>query len=656
MVKWFDSNYHYMRPELSPSTDLKLSATPKPVAEFNEAKAAGIQTRPVIIGPVTFLYLSKAGKDAPAGFEPLSLMPKLLPMYAQLLQQLVSAGATSIQIDEPALAFDLPAAVRTQFQVAYASLAQSVPAASLLFTTYFGEVTDVSVLKDLPVAGVHVDLVRAPAQLNAILAVLGEKQILSLGVVDGRNIWKTNLQTAISLVQTAVSKLGAERVIVATSSSLLHTPHTIESEGGATATLSPQVRDWFAFAKEKLVEVATITRALRDGAAAIQDQLNANAKSLADRASSDITTSKAVRQRQAEVTPAMHNRLSPFDVREKLQAAALKLPLFPTTTIGSFPQTKEIRVQREKFTKGQSSAGEYEQFICSEIRRMVAFQEEVGLDVFVHGEPERNDMVQYFLERMDGAAFTRNGWVQSYGSRCVRPPIIIGDLSRPKAMTVKEAVFAQSLTSKPMKGMLTGPITCLRWSFPRDDLSLADQAQQLALAIRDEVRDLEAAQIRVIQIDEPALREGLPLRQKDQPAYLDWAVAAFKLATCTVADSTQIHSHFCYSDFNEIFDALKALDADAITIESSKSDLKLLAVLETRGYSNQIGPGVYDIHSPRVPSIEEMAERIACMRKYVRRDLLWINPDCGLKTRGWTETKAALINMVAAAKKARETA
>jgi len=666
MVKWFDSNYHYLRPELSPSTDLKLAAEPKPLVQFQEAKAAGIATRPVLIGPVTFLWLSKAGKEAPAGFEPASLIEKLVPLYGELINKLTEAGATTIQIDEPALVMDLPASVSSSFASAYASLAKAAPKAKLIVSTYFGAVADVSILTSLPVAGVHVDLVRAPGQLEAVLAAVAASSnkdlILSLGIVDGRNIWKNRLQESIATVQRAVSALGGkqERVLVATSSSLLHCPHTVESEpvvGSAPgATLPAEVKDWFAFAKEKCAEVAIIAKAINQGAAAIQDQLNANSKSLAARSASKITTDSAVRERQAAVTPAMTERTSAFPAREALQADALKLPLFPTTTIGSFPQTKEIRVQRDKFAKGTLSAEEYEQFVKDEIKKVVVIQEELGLDVLVHGEPERNDMVQYFLERMDGCAFTAHGWVQSYGSRCVRPPILIGDVSRPRAMTVKEAVYAQSLTQRPMKGMLTGPITCLRWSFPRDDLSLQQQAQQLALAIRDEVKDLEAAGIRVIQIDEPALREGLPLRKQDQESYLTWAVAAFKLSTCTVADATQIHSHFCYSDFNEIFHALVALDADCITIESSKSDLKLLGALggpNSTGYPNAIGPGVYDIHSPRVPSLEEIIERVTAMRKVLRPSQLWINPDCGLKTRGWEETKAALLNMVAAAKQAR---
>jgi 5-methyltetrahydropteroyltriglutamate--homocysteine methyltransferase len=500
-------------------------------------------------------------------------------------------------------------------------------------------------LKNL--SAIHVDLVRNPEQLETVISALGPNQTLSAGVVDGRNIWKTNFKRAIETVELAIQKLGKDRVIVASSSSLLHTPHTLESE----KKLDPEVRDWFSFAVEKATELAVIAKAVTDGPAAVREQLEANAKSVQSRASSSRTNDPKVKERMAAVTPEMHDRKSAFPDRISKQQKLLNLPLFPTTTIGSFPQTSEIRVQRNKFTKGEITAEEYEKFIEKEIQEVVKVQEDLDLDVLVHGEPERNDMVQYFGERLTGYVFTTHAWVQSYGSRCVRPPIIVGDISRPAPMTVKESKYAASISKKPMKGMLTGPITCLRWSFPRDDVHQSIQAQQLALALRDEVVDLEAAGINVIQVDEPALREGLPLRSgKERDAYLKWAVASFRLATAGVEDHTQIHSHFCYSEFQDFFYAIAALDADVLSIENSKSDAKLLKVFVDEAYPRHIGPGVYDIHSPRVPSEQEIKDRIAEMLEFLRPDQLWIDPDCGLKTRQWPETKAALINMVNAAK------
>ena len=470
-------------------------------------------------------------------------------------------------------------------------------------------------------------------------------------MVNGRNIWKTNFKNAIELVETAIQKLGKDRVIVATSSSLLHTPHSLESE----KSLPEEVKDWFSFAVQKVSEVVVIAKAVSDGPAAVREALEANAKSMQARASSERTNNKAVKDRQASITPDQLERKSAFPERYTQQKKHLNLPTFPTTTIGSFPQTKEIRISRNKFTKSEITAEEYEKFIEKEIEEVVKIQDELGLDVYVHGEPERNDMVQYFGERLDGYVFTTKGWVQSYGSRCVRPPIIVGDISRPAPMTVKESKYAASISKKPMKGMLTGPITCLRWSFPRDDVHQSVQAQQLALALRDEVVDLEAAGIYVIQVDEPALREGLPLRAgTEREKYLAWAVDSFKLACAGVQDSTQIHSHFCYSEFQDFFHAIAALDADVLSIENSKSDAKLLKVFEDKAYPRHIGPGVYDIHSPRIPSEQEIKDRIAEMLTYLKPEQLWVNPDCGLKTRQWKETKAALINLVNAAKFYRE--
>ena len=651
MVKWFDSNYHYVKPTLQDNQTFKLKSDPKPVAEFLEAKEAGITTRPVILGPVSFLQLGKA--DRGQSIDPISTLDKLLPVYEELLTKLKEAGAESVQIDEPILVFDLPQKSKDAFKATYekfTSLGDKIP--KLVLATYFGDVVhNLDVLestKDL--YGLHVDLVRNPEQLETVVSALGPKQMLSCGVVDGRNIWKNNMKKSIEIVENAIQKLSKDRVIVASSSSLLHTPHTLASE----KKIDAEVADWFSFACEKVKELAIIAKAVTEGPASVREALEANAKSMQARASSPRTNDQAVKERQSKVTEEMHNRQSEFTKRIAQQQKTLNLPLFPTTTIGSFPQTKEIRIQRNKFTKGEITAEEYEKFIEKEIQDVIKIQDELDLDVYVHGEPERNDMVQYFGERLNGYAFTTNGWVQSYGSRCVRPPIVVGDISRPAPMTVKESKYAASISKKPMKGMLTGPITCLRWSFPRDDIHQSEQAQQLALALRDEVVDLEKAGVYVIQVDEPALREGLPLRKGEaRDNYLKWAVDSFKLSTAGVEDGTQIHSHFCYSEFQDFFHAIAALDADVLSIENSKSDAKLLKVFVDEAYPRHIGPGVYDIHSPRVPSEQEIKDRIAEMLQYLKPEQLWIDPDCGLKTRQWKETKAALVNMVNAAKEFR---
>lgn len=646
MVKWFDSNYHYVKPTLQDNQTFKLSANPKAVAEFLEAKEAGIRTRPVLVGPVSFLHLGKA--DRGQSVDPIDLLQKLLPVYEELLTKLKEAGATTVQIDEPILVLDLPAKTKAVFKPTYEkllSLGDKIP--KLVFATYFGDI--VHNLEAVPkdVYAVHVDLVRNPEQLDAVIGALGPKTVLSAGVVDGRNIWKTNFKRAIETVEAATQKLGADRVIVATSSSLLHTPHTLASE----KKLDPEIADWFSFASEKAVELAVIAKAVTDGPASVKAQLEANAKSIQARATSERTNDPAVKDRQSKIAESDYNRKSQFESRLAQQQKKLNLPLFPTTTIGSFPQTKEIRLSRSKFTKGEISAAEYDKFIEQEIDNSIKIQDELDIDVYVHGEPERNDMVQFFGEQLKGYTFTTHAWVQSYGSRCVRPPIIVGDISRPAAMTVKESKYAAGASKKPMKGMLTGPVTCLRWSFPRDDVHQSVQAEQLALALRDEVIDLEKAGIDVIQVDEPALREGLPLRAgKEREAYLDWAVKAFRLSTTGVEDATQIHSHFCYSEFQDFFHAIAALDADVLSIENSKSDAKLLRVFVDSEYPRHIGPGVYDIHSPRVPSEQEIKDRIEEMLQYLRPEQLWINPDCGLKTRQWAETKEALANMVSAAK------
>ncbi|KZT20405.1 cobalamin-independent methionine synthase [Neolentinus lepideus HHB14362 ss-1] len=650
MKKWFDSNYHFVVPELSDETDFKLNFN-KAVEEYNEAKALGIETRPVVLGPVSYLVLGKPAREAKPGFQPISLLPKLLPVYKQLLAELKAAGATSVQIDEPILVLDTAAYLEKQYATAYSELVPVAP--KIVLTTYFGRLdSNLTFVAKLPVAGLHIDLDRAPAQLNATLAAVKPTSlVLSLGVVSGRNIWKTDFQAAIKLGQKAIDTLGSDRVIIATSSSLLHTPVTLSSENKLTA----EQKDWFSFALEKASEVAVIASVLSGSQdAQVTALLEQNKKSIAARRAFETNSNDAVRKRVAAITPEMLNRKSPFAVRLEVQKKHLDLPKFPTTTIGSFPQTKEIRTTRAKLGKGEISQAEYDKFIEKEIETVVRFQEKVGLDLLVHGEPERNDMVQYFGEQLDGFVFTQNGWVQSYGSRYVRPPIIVSDVSRPFPMTVRWSSYAQSVTKKPMKGMLTGPVTILNWSFPRADVSREIQAKQLALALRDEVNDLEKAGISAIQVDEPAIREGLPLRRSDWDTYLTWAVDSFRLATAGVTDTLQTHSHFCYSDFGDIFPSIQRLDADVISIEASKSDMKLLQTFKEYGYSNEIGPGVYDIHSPRVPGEQEIKDRIAAMLEILPDHLLFINPDCGLKTRGWKETEASLANLVAAARWARQ--
>ncbi|EJD01132.1 cobalamin-independent methionine synthase [Fomitiporia mediterranea MF3/22] len=650
MKKWFDSNYHYVVPELSEATEFKLLFN-KAVEEFNEAKAAGVTTRPVVLGPISYLILAKAGRDASPNFQPITLLEKLLPVYKNLLTELKAAGAEWVQIDEPILVLDVAATLAKEYATAYEALAPVSP--KIILATYYGRLeSNLTYVAKLPVAGLHIDLDREPGQLDAtIAAVKPVGLVLSLGLVSGRNVWKNDFVASIKLGQKAVSELGQGKVLVATSSSLLHIPVTLESE----TKLTPEQKDWFAFALEKASEVSTLAAVLSGSQdAKVTAALEANKKSIEARRRFEATSDDAVRKRVASITDADLHRKSAFPKRWEAQKS-LDLPKFPTTTIGSFPQTKEIRSARLKLGKGEITSEQYEEFIKKEIEQVVRFQEKVGLDLLVHGEPERNDMVQYFGEQLNGFVFTQNAWVQSYGSRYVRPPIIVSDVSRPGPMTVKWSSYAQSLTKKPMKGMLTGPVTILNWSFPRADVSKETQSRQLALALRDEVIDLEKAGIKAIQVDEPAIREGLPLRRADWDDYLRWAVDTFKLATAGVSDATQTHSHFCYSDFNDIFPSIQRLDADVISIEASKSDMKLLAAFKAYGYSNEIGPGVYDIHSPRVPSVEEIQERIKAMLGLLPDNLLFINPDCGLKTRGWKETEAALANVVAAAKWARQT-
>ncbi len=648
MTKWFDTNYHYIVPEFDRGQTFHLASS-KPIDEFQEAKAAGIITKPVLIGPVTFLLL---GKTRAARFDRLELLDALLPVYADVLSRLVAAGATWVQLDEPCLALDRTDAEREAYARAYRMLAQRVPQARILLATYFAALDEnLGTALSLPVQGLHVDLVRAPRQLDRLLEAWPARggRVLSLGVIDGRNIWKADLAAALSQLERAQARVGGESLWVAPSCSLLHVPVDLDLE----QRLDAELKGWLAFAKQKLAEVATLARALRGGREAAAKELEANARAVASRRTSSRIHNPAVERRAAGVTERDLRRASAHAARRRKQ---LPLPAYPTTTIGSFPQTAEVRAARRQLHDGKLAPAAYEAFIEEQIRKTLRLQEEIGLDVLVHGEFERNDMVEYFGEQLEGFAFTEHGWVQSYGTRYVKPPIIFGDVSRPRPMTVRWSTFAQAQTTQPVKGMLTGPVTILQWSFVRDDQPRSETAKQLALAIRDEVRDLEAAGIRVIQIDEPALREGLPLRRVDWAAYQDWAIDAFRLATAGVKDETQIHTHMCYSEFNDVIRVIERMDADAISIESARSGSELLDAFREYKYPNEIGPGVYDIHSPRVPSTEEIVVALNRMREVLDDHQIWVNPDCGLKTRGWPETLAALRHMVSAAREMRAAA
>jgi len=643
MTKWFDTNYHYIVPEFEPGQTFRLAST-KVTDEFQEARAVGVSAKPVLVGPVSFLLL---GKARAARFDRLDLLDGLLAVYAAVLGRLAAAGATWVQLDEPALVLDRTPEERSAFRTAYRVLSEQAPGLKLLLTTYFDGLRDnLDTALELPVAGLHVDLVRAPAQLDALLGRWPAGRVLSLGVVDGRNIWKADLAAALATLERASARLGAERVWVAPSCSLLHVPVDLELE----RKLDPELKGWLAFAKQKLDEVVALTRALREGRRAAAAALEANARALASRRSASRIHNPAVKRRAGAVTEKDRRRPAPYRERRPQQ---VRLPLYPTTTIGSFPQTAEVRAARRQFLDGKTTASEYERFIQDQIQRTLKIQEDLGLDVLVHGEFERNDMVEYFGEQLQGFAFTEHGWVQSYGSRYVKPPIIYGDVSRPKPMTVRWSTFAQAHTDRPVKGMLTGPVTILQWSFVRDDQPRSETAQQLALAISDEVLDLERAGIRIIQIDEPALREGLPLRRADWGGYLDWAVNAFRLATSRVQDATQIHTHMCYSEFNDVIRVIERMDADVISIENARSGSELLEAFRGYKYPNEIGPGVYDIHSPRVPATEEIAAALERVREVLEDRQIWVNPDCGLKTRGWDETLAALRHVVEAARRLR---
>lgn len=644
MTKWLDTNYHYLVPEFTADQVFRLSSR-KALDHYREAQALGIETRPVLLGPVSYLLLGKARS---ATFDLLSLLPRLLPVYAEILAELAAAGAQWVQMDEPCLVTDLPTAAAAAYQEAYRTLVQALPSLRLMLTTYFGALDDnLALALSLPVHGLHIDLVRAPEQLAPIVAAARPDLVLSLGVIDGRNVWKADLSAILDRVEPIVA-LGRS-VILAPSCSLLHTPVDLDREEG----LEPEIKAWLAFAVQKIGELATLAQALNAGRGSVQPALDAVGSAIASRRSSPRIHNPAVQRRAAQADASVSHRASPFEARRKLQQERLQLPPYPTTTIGSFPQTAEVRKARADHVKGALDDAGYESFLRAETARAVSWQEEVGLDVLVHGEFERNDMVQYFGEQLSGFVFTKHAWVQSYGSRCVRPPIIYGDVARPAPMTVGWWRYAQSLTKRPMKGMLTGPVTILNWSFVRDDQPRSATCRQIAFAIRDEVQDLETAGATIIQIDEAALREGLPLRHRDWAAYLDWAVECFRIAASGVADQTQIHTHMCYSEFNDIITAIGAMDTDVISIETARSKMELLDAFANYSYPAEIGPGVYDIHSPRVPAIAEMVDLLAAAAQRLPADRLWVNPDCGLKTRGWPEVKSSIEHMVAAARDAR---
>lgn len=639
MTKWFDTNYHYIVPEFSAATVFSLDAS-RLVDQLAEARAAGVSAKPVIIGPVTYLWLGKAKDDS----DKLALLPRLLPVYVKLLETLAAQGAQWVQIDEPILVTELSAEWQDAFETAYAALA--VTPIKRLLTTYFGELREnLPLACRLPVDGLHLDAVSARGEVAKVVAALPTDKVVSLGVINGRNIWKSDLGAVLEWLEPVAAALG-ERLWIAPSCSLLHVPVDLDSE----RELDAQIRSWLAFARQKLAELNVLARAINEGRSAVRAELAANAAAIASRRASPRVHNPSVKAAVAGIEASLGRRQKPYAERAARQAAKLNLPLYPTTTIGSFPQTADIRAARRRYKAGELDEAGYIAAMRAEITRSVREQEALGLDVLVHGEAERNDMVEYFGEQLEGYAFSQFGWVQSYGSRCVKPPIMFGDISRPKAMTVEWITFAQSLTDKPMKGMLTGPVTILNWSFVRDDQPRSVSCLQLALAIREEVLDLERAGVRVIQIDEAALREGLPLRRAQWQTYLDWAVESFRIAANGVQDDTQIHTHMCYSEFNDIISAIADMDADVITIETSRSDMELLDAFDSFQYPNEIGPGVYDIHSPNIPT---QAHIVSLMKKAAERipaTRLWVNPDCGLKTRQWSEVIPALQNMVAAAK------
>ena len=639
MTKWFDTNYHYIVPEFNAATAFKLNATHL-LEQLAEAQAQGVNPKPVIVGPVTYLAIGKAKDES----NKLALLDRLLPVYAELLDTLAAQGVEWVQIDEPILVTELDADWQHALNTAYHQL--KAAKVKILLATYFGQLQENAYLAaNLPVAGLHVDAINDRDGVQPLLGLLPAHKVLSLGVINGRNIWKTDLAALLDWIEPLAQRLG-ERLWIAPSCSLLHVPVDLDSE----QKLDPEVKSWLAFALQKLDELRVLGKALREGRATVQAELAANAAAIAARRSSPRVNNPAVKAAVARIDAALGQRKSPYTARAAQQAALLQLPKFPTTTIGSFPQTAEIRHARSEFKAGRLDYLGYQAAMHAEIARSVREQEKLELDVLVHGEAERNDMVEYFGEQLEGYAFSQFGWVQSYGSRCVKPPILFGDISRPKAMTVEWITYAQSLTHKPMKGMLTGPVTILNWSFVRDDQPRSTSCKQLALAIREEVPDLEKAGVRVIQIDEAALREGLPLRRAQWQEYLDWAIESFRICANGVRDETQIHTHMCYSEFNDIIASIAEMDADVITIETSRSDMELLNAFENFQYPNEIGPGVYDIHSPNIPTQEHMVQLMNKAAERIPAERLWINPDCGLKTRQWNEVLPALTHMVAAAK------
>ena len=636
MTKWFDTNYHFIVPEIEPETRLQLGHI-KPLQDYLEAKAQGFETRPVILGPVTWLSLAKE-----YGSDPFDLLEEVLALYATVLARLEEAGAEWVQIDEPILVTDLTDRQRRAFTRTYAKLGRAGP--KIMLATYFGGLeNNLSLAASLPVAGQHIDLARAPEQLDAVVKAVPQNRLLSLGVVDGRNVWRADLAALLDRLEP----LAAQRdLVLAPSCSLLHVPVDLQLE----SRLDDELKQWLAFAVQKIEELDLLRRALADGRESVAVELAASARATEARKTAARIHDRTVSERIAALTPDMRERRAGHAERVKTQSEVLNLPLFPTTTIGSFPQTGAVRKARAEYSRGVLDGKSYDAFLHQETERAIRWQEEAGLDMLVHGEFERNDMVQYFGEKLAGFAFTVNGWVQSYGSRCVRPPILYGDVSRPEPMTVDWWRYAQGLTDKPVKGMLTGPVTILNWSFVRDDQPREASCRQIALAIRDEVLDLEAAGCKAIQIDEAALREGLPLRERDWPAYLDWAVDCFRLAAAGVGNQTQIHTHMCYSEFNDILPSIGAMDTDVISIETARSQMELLAGFASYRYPSAIGPGIYDIHSARVPREDEMVALMRLAQKHLRQEQLWVNPDCGLKTRGWDEVKPAIAAMVSAAR------
>ncbi|MBT4989810.1 MAG: 5-methyltetrahydropteroyltriglutamate--homocysteine S-methyltransferase [Rickettsiales bacterium] len=643
MTKWFDTNYHYIVPEFDSNTEFKLSYY-KIFEDYKLAKDNGIETKPVLIGPISYLYLGKS-KDSSNKY---ALLDNLVDCYTQILTKLNELGCKDIQIDEPILSLDLEDEVKTLYKNTYSKLDKSRGAINIHLASYFESYADnFSIVDNLPVYSVHFDITRSKDNIEFVKLLSTQKKI-SLGVIDGRNIWKANYQNIIDQISNITDVIDQDRLIIASSCSLLHSPVDLDAE----TNLDSEIKSWLAFATQKISELRDLKTIINQDSSA-KTILEENKETCKNRAVSTKIHDINVKERMQNLNPSMFNRYAVFSDRIKEQNAVLNLPSLPTTTIGSFPQTKELRQVRARFKKGEVSDAEYNEYLKSEIKQAVKFQEEIDLDVLVHGEAERNDMVEYFGEQLSGFAFTKNGWVQSYGSRCVKPPIIFGDVSRKSAMTVEWTKYAQSLTDRRMKGMLTGPITILQWSFVRDDQPRRDTCYQIGLAIRDEVTDLEDAGIKIIQIDEPAIREGLPLRRADWDEYLKWAVSAFKLSACSAANSTQIHTHMCYSEFNDIMSSIAALDADVISIETSRSDMELLDAFTDFNYPNDIGPGVYDIHSPRVPDVAEMEDLLKKALNVLKPEQLWVNPDCGLKTRGWPEVKSALIKMVTAAKNLR---